>query len=157
MFAHIDTLTRGDDPKHKILEELCRGILDESFSIVIVRIRPSLKERRQLKGQTLASGHGVWVLSFTRPEQVPEIMHLINIVGHLHVSRIQIVIGTASLPAAIREKYESACLSSDLVRSSRWLQGIEEFIAGAIDPLDDDLNISGSQALRKIVGKTLRV
>jgi hypothetical protein len=151
MCEYIDTLTPDDDPHRDFLRSMLAEILDRSLSIIVVRMRPGLLEKRRYKHHVLVRGRSVVLLSFAGQDQVPQVMRLIKSIRPLHITEMHILIGTAELPAVLREQYESSRLTDRVARLGDWPAKVKEHILGGLDPLDGDINIAGTPVIRKIM------
>ncbi len=78
-------------------------------------------------------------------------MSVINNIGLLHITKMRVLIGTPDLPNVLGEKYASLRLKDEVVRKNDWPTDVKEHILGGLDPLDDDINIAGTQVVREIV------
>lgn len=151
MFDHIKTLTLKEDPQRDLLRALFTQILDRSLSVIVVRMSPGFLEKRHYEGQILVRSRSVVLLSFTLRDQLPQLMDLINNIRPLHISKLHVLLGTSDLPNVLREKYASLRLKDEVVRKNDWPTDVKEHILGGLDPLDDDINIAGTQVIREIV------
>lgn len=119
-------------------------------------MRPGFQERRRYKSHILIRGWGIVLFSFTGREEIPRLMSLISDIRPLHITAAHLLIGTADLPSVLRRKYENVRLTSRAPRTQEWLADIQEHILGGLDPLDNEINISGRQTIGEIVNTARR-
>jgi hypothetical protein len=157
VLPHITELTieKGKEKQEEQLYDILKRGLQQSWSIVVIFIKPNILQRRKLRKKAIIDSHGILVLSCKDKNELQSIWGFLQKARPWHISNMKILIGESTLPEQMAEKNCSLPLTIRRLQDSSWIDDCGNLVIGSVEPLDDDLIICGIEEVRRIIGETL--
>jgi hypothetical protein len=155
MIEYIETLAKnaaGRDSVKDKLRDIFRLLIDAGYCIVAVRIKPGLLERLKSHRKPFLSIRGVQFFAATTHTEVDHLLSHLSELPLWHVSTLQFWIGSPQLPAALLARERRERISQRQLENNALFQSLSDFVVGGVDPLDDEMYISGTPELRQVLG-----
>lgn len=152
---HITTLVLQEnrDIQHGKLFKIMQEALRLGYEIVVIRINPTVKERQTFNEENIIKASGIMIIGCSCSDELNKLVDFVEAIKFWHISKIQFLFGKAGFFRRMCESELSARLKLKDLQNNTYIKAYGEFLIGGIDPLDDDLNISGTEAMEDIVAK----
>lgn len=156
MFEHIAIIPNaGKIEREKIQEKLCElfsFLIRNEYYIFTVKINPGLRQYYSLKKKAFLSTYSYLMFYCSTQSELSDFLNYSLEKIPWHSTRLQFWIGKAEATRLILNRHNNKKIHVKEFFDNSLVDYLESKIVGAIDPLDDEMNISASKELKEVEG-----